>query len=141
MGGDNDLNHHQAMAELTFYVERELPCICLALASVPWAGCPECGGCGTSWQEVELGVTFSRIPACRGYRNSMGVPEEPDEPACAEVESVTGPDGKPFELTLAEEQRLDELCDEEADRLAQDAAIDRAEARYEAMREAAWFNH
>jgi len=38
-------------------------------------------------------------PASRGYRNSYGVPEEPDYDACWEWDDITGADGGPVDLT------------------------------------------
>ena len=38
--------------------------------------------------EITVDVSYSAWSASRGYRNSMGVPEEPDEDAGCEVEKV-----------------------------------------------------
>lgn len=37
---------------------------------------------------IELEVDFSYTPASRGYRNSFGAPEEPDEPEEIDIEEV-----------------------------------------------------
>lgn len=37
---------------------------------------------------IEIYVEYSRYGATRGYRNSIGVPEEPDEDAGIEIEKV-----------------------------------------------------
>ena len=44
--------------------------------------------------EQECEVTFEYHRAYRGYRNSLGVPEEPDEEAGFEIESVKDEAGK-----------------------------------------------
>lgn len=38
--------------------------------------------------EVECTVVYDYTPSYRGYRDSLGVPEEPDEPATVELEEV-----------------------------------------------------
>lgn len=52
-------------------------------------------------REFEVKVTFDFHKGCRGYRDSMGVPEEPDTPAELEfIEATTN--GKEIELTKKE---------------------------------------
>jgi hypothetical protein len=45
------------------------------------------------YQEVEVDVEFTYFKAYRGYRDSLGVPEEPDEPAHYEIDSITDLEG------------------------------------------------
>lgn len=52
---------------------------------------------------IEVAVELSYIPAHRGYRDKYGAPEEPDEDACFEIESVTTKDGGDVDLTKDEE--------------------------------------
>lgn len=53
---------------------------------------------------------------------------EPDGPGYVYLNSVTGPDGKPFEVTPDEEQRFVEAAAEEEGERAVDAAERYAEA-------------
>jgi hypothetical protein len=57
--------------------------------------------------EIQIEVTYTPRPAIRGHRDKYGAPEEPDEPAHCEIESVieleTGID---IELTAHEEERI-----------------------------------
>jgi hypothetical protein len=50
------------------------------------------------------------VPATRGYRNSLGVAEEPDEPEDIEILSVTDAAGKCVSLTDEEEQQIIDEC-------------------------------
>lgn len=58
--------------------------------------------------EREVIVEFSIHGPYRGYRNSMGVPEEPDEPLNIEIESITDEEGNKIDLVPDEEDRLAE---------------------------------
>lgn len=41
-----------------------------------------------NYHGTELEVDYKYYKPYRGYRNSMGVPEEPDEPASIEIEGI-----------------------------------------------------
>lgn len=56
-------------------------------------------------------VTFSSYKGSRGYRNSSGVPEEPDEPGGIEIESITFIRGKKDISHLIETKGLEELIE------------------------------
>ena len=61
--------------------------------------------------ETEITCEIRMIKASRGHRDRYGAPEEPDEPAEAEIEKVT-PD---IELTEAEEDAIREKAFDQAD--------------------------
>lgn len=127
------------MSDLTFTVERLLPCVCLALSATPFPDCPECGGCGESWQEIDLTIEYGYSRGMRGARDRYGVPLEPDDPEGVEIESVTDAAGTEVELTKAEEDRAEEACLRDAEERRQDAMEARAEAHYERLREGSYY--
>jgi hypothetical protein len=49
--------------------------------------------------EIEVTVHGDYHRASRGYRDSLGVPEEPDEPSCFEIDTVTDSDGNEVEVS------------------------------------------
>lgn len=57
-----------------------------------------------------LTVEYCYHSACRGYRNSLGVPEEPDEPAGVEIDSIVDADGNEFEVSEEEEEKIYAAC-------------------------------
>lgn len=64
--------------------------------------------------DVKVKCYFECHRAHRGKRDSMGVPEEPDEPATIEFDYAQLDDGSQFELTPSEiecarEQLLEEM--------------------------------
>lgn len=63
------------------------------------------------FKEFILEVEYSVTRASRGRRDSMGVPEEPDEEAELEVGSIVDKDtGNEFEVTADELDRITEEC-------------------------------
>ena len=46
------------------------------------------------YQEIEVDVEFTVTGPTRGHRDSLGVPEEPDEDTSFEIESITDVDGE-----------------------------------------------
>jgi hypothetical protein len=59
--------------------------------------------------EIDVHCTGEYFPATRGYRDSLGVPEEPDEPACVELETAMvygfpGDKGRDITCDLTDEQ-------------------------------------
>lgn len=56
-------------------------------------------------EEQELKVTYTYYKGIRGHRNSMGIPEEPDEPPRVEIN----------EVLIKGDKLLLELTDEELD--------------------------
>jgi hypothetical protein len=62
--------------------------------------------------EVELliEVDFLYRKGCKGYRNSLGVPEEPDEDPFVEVIEVKNLSGKDIELSPQELLEVEEAC-------------------------------
>ena len=54
---------------------------------------------------TEVRVEGNYVPGSRGARNSLGVPEEPDDPADFEIVSVTNAGGGKVILTEGEELR------------------------------------
>lgn len=121
------------MSTIEFSVEREVPCVCLALVATPFAACPECDGCGVSWQEINLEVEYRYSKGMRGSRDRWGVPLEPDDPEEVEIQSVTDANGNEVELTKAEMDRVEQLCFNDRAERYQDALEMRAEAHYERM--------
>jgi len=59
---------------------------------------------------IQVEVTYNWYRAHRGYRNSLGVPEEPDEPAHAEVDSITTEDGTEIKVSDEEMAAIEEAC-------------------------------
>lgn len=65
--------------------------------------------------ETVVTVTYTFHRACAGSRDGLtGPPIEPDEPAHCEIESIDGPDGKPFDVTKKELQEIERECLEDA---------------------------
>lgn len=58
--------------------------------------------------EVVAEVEYEYSPASRGYRDSMGVPEEPDEPSDCEILAVVDDDHIDWLPTMTESQ-IDDL--------------------------------
>lgn len=54
-------------------------------------------------------------PPSRGYRNSMGVPEEPDEAGWWEWDFITGEDGEEVNLTDDEIEQVEIQLEREVD--------------------------
>lgn len=121
------------MSTIEFSVERELSCVCLALSATPFEACPECDGCGVSWQEIDLEVEYHYSKGMRGSRDRWGVPLEPDDPEEVEIQSVTDANGNEVELTASEMDRVEQLCFKDRAERYQDALEMRAEAHYERM--------
>jgi hypothetical protein len=119
------------MSTINFSIERELPCPCLSLAREPFPKCPECGGTGTSWQEIELAVEYGWQRPYRGARDSYGAPLEPDDPGGGEILSVTDANGREWELSSREEDRLYERIEEDVCDRHGEALIARWEARHD----------
>lgn len=59
-------------------------------------------------KDVEVEIELCYFPASRGHRDKYGAPEEPDEPASFEVETVEDAHGNPYDLSDAE---YDEVID------------------------------
>jgi hypothetical protein len=58
-------------------------------------------------EEIEIEVEYETEGASRGCRDSMGVPEEPDEDASIEITGATDKaTGEEIELTKNEEEKL-----------------------------------
>lgn len=125
------------MPTTPFYIERLLPCSCTALSKAPFPCCPECGGDGVAWQEVEVLVEYEYERACRGVRDSYGAPLEPDEPAGVEIIAATDANGREVELTPHEADHAEERCLEDAEEARIDALAEAAERRYELARDRA----
>jgi len=58
-------------------------------------------------ETFELEVLFEYYKGSKGFRNSLGVPEEPDEPAGIEILAVTL-DGEVFITTDLEDEKITE---------------------------------
>lgn len=63
-------------------------------------------------EEVKVEVTYTYTPACRGYRNSLGVPEEPDEDEDLDIKTVIDEKGidRLSELTDSQVKELMDEC-------------------------------
>ena len=57
-------------------------------------------------EEFDVTVEFSYHRAYRGYRNSYGVPEEPDEPEDVEIEVARDAEGRDIELNEKQEAKV-----------------------------------
>lgn len=55
-----------------------------------------------------LTVKYEHSPAFRGYRNSLHVPEEPDEPEDVSIYEITDEDGKQIDLSENSLERIEE---------------------------------
>jgi hypothetical protein len=53
-------------------------------------------------RDVEVTIELSYSPGCRGHCDRYGAPEEPDEPASFEVETVEDEHGNDYDLSDAE---------------------------------------
>lgn len=62
--------------------------------------------------EIEVTVDFDYYPPSRGYRDSLGVPEEPDEPESLAINSITTTDGAELldQLPYYEIRVLEDEC-------------------------------
>lgn len=58
----------------------------------------------------EIVVDFSCYGATKGYRNSLGVPEEPDEDPSIELNSITDEDGNEIKVSENEQLTIEEAC-------------------------------
>ena len=68
-------------------IERLLPCLrCSWPLFEPKQDCPDCGGDGEVWTELDVEVECIRHSACRGARDRFGAPLEPDEEAWCEIQ-------------------------------------------------------
>jgi hypothetical protein len=61
-------------------------------------------------REVVVKVEYTCTKAYKGYRNSLGVPEEPDEDADVEILSVLDEDGKEIKTTPDEDDIIHQAC-------------------------------
>ena len=61
-------------------------------------------------ETLTLDVEFNYIKAHRGYRNSLGVPEEPDEPDEIEIEGITAEKGNEVNVTDEEVEAIEGAC-------------------------------
>lgn len=63
-------------------------------------------------EEVKVEVTYTYTPASRGYRNSLGVPEEPDEDEDLDIKTVIDEKGidRLSELTYSQVKELIDEC-------------------------------
>ncbi len=98
------------MPSIEFYVERPLPCACLALVTTPFPCCPECGGDGVVYTEITLEVEYAYSRASRGARDRYGAPLEPDEDESVELQSATDERGRSVELDRVEQDRAEMAC-------------------------------
>lgn len=57
--------------------------------------------------ELTLKCAFQR--GSMGARDSLGVPEEPDEPAAWELEEASDEDGNPVDLSEKESDQIDQF--------------------------------
>lgn len=62
-------------------------------------------------EDIEVDVEYTYTPGCKGSCNSMGVPEEPDDPEELEIESVIDAQGKDWLKDLTDKQ-ISDLTDE-----------------------------
>ena len=60
--------------------------------------------------EIPVEVEFIYFAGFRGYRDSLGVPEEPDENESAEVISVKDLSGNEIRLSDKETLQVEEAC-------------------------------
>lgn len=65
---------------------------------------------GDDDEVFQLTIEYTYHRAYRGARSSLGVPEEPDEPAGIEIEAILDEDGNEFEVTDSEEEEIYEAC-------------------------------
>ena len=80
------------------------------------------GGSGSKIMTTEITINDRELtvhgaeyfPPSRGYRNSMGVPEEPDEAGWWDWDFITDEDGKEVELSDEELDQVDEKLESEA---------------------------
>jgi len=61
-------------------------------------------------KDLEVTVEFDYQPPCRGSRDSMGVPLEPDDEEEIEITAVTDEHGNDIDLTSDEESDIEEKC-------------------------------
>jgi len=61
-------------------------------------------------QIMSVCVEFTYYGAHKGYRDSLGCPEEPDEEAHVEVDSISIKDGTEVEVTETEMDDIVEAC-------------------------------
>jgi hypothetical protein len=62
--------------------------------------------------EIPVTVDYDYDPPCRGYRNSYGVPEEPDDPGGIVINSVTDADAHEVTMTGDEIADIEEAIGE-----------------------------
>lgn len=60
-------------------------------------------------EDILLEIHYEYHKAIRGHRNSLGVPEEPDDPEEIEIISITQ-SGKPFQVTDKELKDIETAC-------------------------------
>jgi hypothetical protein len=65
----------------------------------------------TFYVEIEVEVSFTYHKAIPGHRDKYGAPEEPDEPAYVEIDSVTY-DGKDIILSESDMETLQKDVDD-----------------------------
>jgi len=61
-------------------------------------------------REIDVTVKFDYQPPCKGSRDSMGVPLEPDDEEEVEITSVSDEHGNDIDLTSDEESDIEEKC-------------------------------
>jgi len=71
----------------------------------------------TTILQLPVEVEYEYIREHRGHRDSLGFQEEPDEPACAEINKVMY-EGQEVDITLNEDIliKLEEECLEDAEK-------------------------
>lgn len=95
------------------------------------------GGSIQYWHEVDdqpgvyLTIEYAYWPATKGHCDRYGVPEEPDDGPEVEITSIKDEAGNEVELPESVIEQLLEDCLVDVERAAENAAIDRAEARAE----------
>ena len=60
--------------------------------------------------DIAITVEFEYTGPHRGYRDSMGVPEEPDDEAEIEILSITDEDEKVVKTTEKEDEIITQAC-------------------------------
>lgn len=75
---------------------------------------------------LELSLSYSAHGPCRGAREPRtGLQLEPDEPAGIEFEGAFDVNGSPVELSSAETEACEQVCDADYRERARDAAEER----------------
>jgi hypothetical protein len=71
----------------------------------------------TTILQLPVEVEYEYFPLHRGHRDSLGCPEEPDEPAHVEIDRIRH-DGQEVDITLNEDVliKLEEECLEDVEK-------------------------